>query len=155
MSARAERHELRPPTLTPRQRIARAVLLALLVLAAVAPTQPSPSTRNRTHHPLWIRPEYGIRPVALPPASSFGGVDALADPVGHPGLIFRACDYCTVIVEEDGRVRVLCSGLAASACQIARGGWKDAVWQRRQHAAHYDHDWDPLFLRAGVPQRPR
>jgi hypothetical protein len=128
----------------------RALLLALLVLSAVAPTLLHPSVQNRTPHPLWVRPEYGARPVALPPASRFGGIDALADPVDHPGRIFRSCDYCSVIVEADGRVKVLCSGLAANTCQLWRGGWKDRAWQRYQQSAYYDHDWDPLFARAGA-----
>jgi hypothetical protein len=119
------------------------------VLLAVGPTNWPTTVQNRMRRPLWLRPEYTVRPVALPGTASFGGIDALADPRGHPGRIFRVCDYCSVIVEEDGRVEVLCSGLAATVCQLTRGGWKDRVWLRYQQVARYDHDWDPIFLRAG------
>ena len=130
--------------------IARVVLLALLLGAAVGPTSPLASVENRTARDLWLRPERTVEPVALAPSLRFSGFDAIADPVAHPGMIFRACDFCSVIVAEDGRVKVLCSGLAACACQLVRGGWKDHGWQRRQQTAYYDHDWDPLFARAGA-----
>lgn len=127
---------------------ARGPLLLALVFLAVIPSDPSPSVENRTPHALWIRPESGVRPVTLLPARRHGAIDALADPIGRPGLIFRACDYCTVIVEENGRVKVLCSGLASNLCQAVRGGWKDAGWLRYQQTVIHDRDWDPIFARA-------
>ena len=129
-------------------RVGNAMIPAVLLVAAVAPTRPVASVENRTGHDLWLRPEQSIEPVALPPAQRSGPVDALADPVAHPGMIYRACDYCSIVVEEDGRVKALCSGLASCACQILRGGWKDHAWLHRQQTAYYDDDWDPLFERA-------
>ena len=145
MSARADRS----------RRPGDAVILVVLLLLGVAPTRAA-SVENRTGRDLWLRPERSIDPVALPPAQRSGAVDALADPVAHPGMIYRACDYCSVVVEVDGRGTALCSGLASCACQLLRGGWKDHAWQQRQQTAYYDDDWDPLFDRAnaGPSARP-
>jgi hypothetical protein len=130
------------------RRVGNAVIPAVLLVAAVAPTRTVASVENRTGRDLWLRPEQSIEPVALPPTRRSGPVDALADPVAHPGMIYRACDYCSIVVEEEGRVKALCSGLASCACQILRGGWKDHAWLHRQQTAYYDDDWDPLFERA-------
>lgn len=124
-------------------------LVGLMIAAAIGPATLHPRVVNRANDTIWVRPEQTLPPVAIPPGGSFGGVDALAQPGVNPGRIFRACDYCSVIVPESGRVAVLCGGLASNACQVIRGGWKDERWLRRQNSWH-DHDWDALFTRAGL-----
>jgi len=108
--------------------------------------------KNCTDHVIWVKDENSdnVYPVA-PGETWVGEQDGLADPIGHPGQVFKTVTGVNAVVSSSGGVSTSGGGFKGWAGQAIRGGWHDTAWLNKLHRKG-DYGWDKLFRKAALPR---
>jgi len=111
---------------------------------------------NHNNYTVWAKhSETGDVFPVYANSTYIGAQDGGADPIGHPGTVFKSVDGINIIFQENGDIDTYGGTLIQKAGQIAPdflrgGGEKTSEWNKERHEEK-DHGWDNLFDKANDP----